>query len=130
MIKKFFLFILPYIAKLFKQNRKSKNRLLYSQLWYCMPPSVKIVKTPFFPKGVVIHVNTKKRKFLQWLCKHLTGHEISRTEHGSDGGNYMDCHCRWCDELIRIPVQEIIVDTPFKELMEMMKKFREGRFTQ
>jgi hypothetical protein len=129
-MKRFFTLLLLCIAGFLPINRKTESRRSYPQLWYCMPKAVKIVKTPFFPKGVIKHVNTRKRKFLQWLCGHLTGHEISRTEHGFDGDYYMDCHCRWCDELIRIPFQEVIVDSPFKELMEMMKKFREGRFTQ
>lgn len=43
---------------------------------------------------------------LQALCKFLTGHQASATEWGWGGGDMVDCHCRWCDALIRISVDE------------------------
>lgn len=40
------------------------------------------------------------------LCGWLIGHEVSRTERGYGGGPWVDCHCRWCDRLMRVPLDE------------------------
>ena len=54
----------------------------------------------------------------RWLCGHLGGHELSDTERGYSGGRFVDHHCRWCDLLIRIPMDEMPSDHWLKDWWE------------
>jgi len=45
------------------------------------------------------------RRSLQWLHG-LLGHEPSKTEWGYGGGSSADTWCRWCDKMMRIPIEE------------------------
>jgi hypothetical protein len=36
----------------------------------------------------------------------MMGHEISQTESGYGGGRWADKWCRWCDKLIKVPIEE------------------------
>jgi len=56
--------------------------------------------------GIVAKWPAPLKKFTQYLCKQITGHEISKTERGYDGGKYVDRWCRWCNQRIRIPACE------------------------
>ena len=89
--------ILPRLAML---HPKNKGKKYYPQLWYCMPKRWK------GSKGGRNHYRTKVSLFLQWLCKLLTGHELSETEWGYSGGNFIIRNCRWCDEYIKVPKNE------------------------
>lgn len=67
-----------------------RRRWEYPQLWCHIP----------------IKRRTRRRRFVEWLCKISTGHEISKTEFGYGGGGMADYHCRWCDKLIQMPLRE------------------------
>ncbi len=101
MLKIFGRFIFLNLAKLLSKN-KTKERVYYPQLWYCWP---------WFMK----RRNPRLFKIRTDFCKFFTGHEISNTEWGYGGGNFVDRHCRWCDELIRVPKQE---DDPPNDLIK------------
>jgi len=47
-----------------------------------------------------------RRKVLEFVCNIISGHEISETEWGYGGGDMVDCHCRWCDKVIKISTEE------------------------
>lgn len=47
--------------------------------------------------------NRRLRRLLQRVCKRMTGHSLSATEFGYGGGDFVDRHCRWCDQLIQEP---------------------------
>lgn len=78
--------ILIFIASLHPKN-KGRD---YPQLWYCWPKFTGRKNKSMF-------------KIRTYICKLFTGHEISKTEWGYGGGNFVDRNCRWCDELIKIP---------------------------
>ena len=59
----------------------------YPQTWWFMPKR-----------------NTLRYRMLRGLCQWLTGHRLSKTEHGYGGGTTEDAHCRWCDKLFNVPV--------------------------
>lgn len=66
----------------------------YLQTW----PVVSKTKRIFF-------IGKPLAKLLQWLCGKITGHELSETEHGTNGV-VADCWCRWCDKMFTIPIEE------------------------
>jgi hypothetical protein len=41
----------------------------------------------------------------EFVCGILTGHEASLTEYGYGGGSYIDRNCRWCDHVIKEPLE-------------------------
>lgn len=84
--------ILPSIARLHPKN-KIEGREKYPQLWYCWP------KWTCRKNGKIYASKTV-------ICGFLTGHELSNTEWGYGGGNFVDRNCRWCDKLIQVPKQE------------------------
>lgn len=102
-LHKFFLTILPIIARVFPSNWKTKERRRYPQLWYCMPKNFNIKKTQCYPDGAFVYSNQKKRKILQSLCGTLTGHEISIIDRYGVCG-IMDLHCRWCSKELQVPI--------------------------
>lgn len=75
----------------------------YIQTWYLMP----------------------SWKPLRRLFQHIHGiiwsHTPSKTEWGYGGGNFADLHCRWCDQLMRMPIDETFIP---EELKEMVKEIR------
>lgn len=93
-MKYLFVKLLPYIARLHYKNWANKSRWDYPQLWYCWPKFMTRNKSPKITQA-------KER-----VCGALTGHEISKTEWGYGGGKHADCHCRWCDYVIQIPIME------------------------
>ena len=42
-----------------------------------------------------------RRKVIEKLCGFFAGHELSKTEWGYGGGNFVDRHCRWCDKIMK-----------------------------
>lgn len=54
------------------------------------------------------------RPLLQKICGWMTGHEPSRTEWGYGGGKFVDRNCRWCDQLLQVPIAE---DPPPNDLL-------------
>ena len=92
---------MEYLASLHPKN-KTKKRQIYPQLWYCAP----------------FKSNSKGRKFIEFLCGILTGHEISNTEWGYGGGDYVDRHCRWCDKLIQVRKEEEIPPPELDDLVD------------
>ena len=116
-MKKLILKLLPYIALCFPSNYK-EGRQNYPQLWWIVS---RYTRYPLFMtksqwnKRRAFHavknccgapLITWRRRFIQWLCGVLTGHEISKTEWGYGGGKFVDCNCRWCDKLIKIHKEE------------------------
>src|SRR3990167_801200 len=85
--------ILPRLARVHPKNWTGP----YPQLWYCWPDWTRRYRNPR-----VYQLRTQ-------LCAFLTGHEISETEWGYGGGDFVDRHCRWCDVLIKLPKREEIV---------------------
>ena len=73
---------------LFSRRFWTHRKKDYPQTWMFMPPRQSI-----------------EAKFLRWVCGLITGHEISKTEWGYGGGDYIDRHCRWCDKVIKVPVE-------------------------
>jgi hypothetical protein len=129
MIKSFFLTILPYLARLHPVNKKPE-RQQYPQLWDAMPKRWARAKTEKYPNGQFVLHHAKLRLFIEWLCEKLTGHEISKTERGYDGSNFVDVSCRWCDKSMRVHYTEIIIENGiFKDLIDtFMKNKEEERF--
>jgi len=78
--------ILSYIALMHPKNWKY-NRKSYPQLWDTW--------SWIAPK------KSKRKNLLYFICGILTGHEVSETEWGYRGGNYIDRNCRWCDKVMR-----------------------------
>ena len=94
--------VLPSIARLHPKNRDTQDRLNYPQLWYCWPRWTGRKHKIFY--GIRVKI-----------CGFFTGHEISKTEWGYGGGNFVDRHCRWCDKVIRVPKQE---ETPPNDILK------------
>lgn len=51
------------------------------------------------------------RSFLRWLCG-VFKHELSKTEWGYGGGQYVDRWCRWCGKLIQVPKESVYFQFP------------------
>jgi len=100
-MKRFIGNIMPYLAKFHPKN-KIERRQEYPQLWYCVP----------FKR------NSKGRKFAEFICGLLIGHEISNTEWGYGGGDYVDRNCRWCDKLIKVRKEEEIPPPVLEDLID------------
>jgi hypothetical protein len=114
-IRGFFLFLLPFIARIHPKNW-GVTRWEYPQLWYCMPRRWKKHKVH---TGIVELRRAKPRLVIEHICEFLTGHELSKTELGY-GKGFIDRNCRWCDKFIQVPVSENIVSPIFKNLMGMV----------
>lgn len=97
--------VIPFAARLHHKNW-DKNSWEYPQLWYCWP---------WWFKG---RRDTIHRKILELICKVFTGHEISNTEWGYGGGDYIDFNCRWCDKVIKGHRKEVILP---KEMEAIIK---------
>lgn len=54
----------------------------------------------------------------QSVCGKLTGHELSKTEHGYSGGRYIDRWCRWCNTRIQIPIEQSIFAREYPDLID------------
>ena len=65
----------------------------YVQGWNCIPIA-------YGPE------HRRRRTVLEFVCQLLTGHEISETEWSYGGGDKVDGHCRWCDKVLKIPLDE------------------------
>lgn len=95
--------VLPWIARLHPSNWK-KDRWKYPQLWW--------VTLRWFPrwnkrlKKIGKYEHSKRLHVIQWMCGCATGHEMSETEWGYGGGNFVDRNCRWCDKGFKIPKVE------------------------
>lgn len=118
-IHNIFLFILPYIAKLFPHNW-TKDRWKYPQLWWCMPR--RWVETDeLWPNGHRKLRRSRPRLVIERICGFLTGHEISKTEYGYAGNdNKVDRQCRWCDKSFQIPKIENHISGIFQNLTDLM----------
>ena len=80
------------IEFLFSLHPKNRGKD-YVQGWYCI--------------GIRHGPKYKYRRiFAETICRLLTNHEISKTEWSYGGGEWIDCHCRWCDKVIRISSEE------------------------
>jgi hypothetical protein len=77
--------LLTKLSLLHPLNRIDNN-WEYPQLWY------------------VWNKNRFYYRFIVFLCSILTEHELSKTECEYGGGNFRDGHCRWCDKLIKVPM--------------------------
>lgn len=99
--------IIIYIARKLPIN-KTERRQNYPQLWYIWPNWL-------FPK------HTRRRKLLELLCLILTRHEMSNTEWGYGGGNYIDRHCRWCDKLILVRKEEEIIPECMQPIVDNLE---------
>lgn len=104
-MKNFILWLLPKIARLFAKN-KILERQKYPQLWYYMPKRWVKIKGKYYSNGNPMLRRAKLRLFLERLCGILTGHELSKTEWGYNGGNFLDRNCRWCDKSFVVPKDE------------------------
>ena len=120
-IQRFFLLILPFIARVFPKNWR-KEGWKYPQLWYYMPKRWVRAKTERYPNGQFVLYRAKFRLKIEKVCEFLTGHEISKTEKGSDGSSFIDCQCRWCDKSIRVHYRENILEGAFGELVKMLRE--------
>lgn len=87
--------VLSLLSRLHRKNWGKE----YPQTWYCWPrwasrrnPRIYAVRT--------------------MICGALTGHELSKTEWGYGGGKFVDRHCRWCDNVIRVPKTEEDIPHP------------------
>lgn len=104
---------------LFKIDRDNAFRCIkYPQTWNMMPKQWKETNETH-PNGQkkMVRKHSHWMVFLEWLCGVLTGHEISKTERGYGGGKFLDYHCRWCDKLIQVPIQEQPKDA--KEMLDL-----------
>ena len=64
-----------------------------------------------------------RRPILEAGCWLLTGHELSQTEWGYGGGEFVDAHCRWCDKVMRVPYEEACFRFPeFREMRRMFPR--------
>jgi len=118
-VHKFFLAILPYVARIHPKNWGKD----YPQLWYCVPfKRWKESKTETYPNGHAKLYRRKPRQIVEEICGFLTGHERSETEMGFGGGEFMDCNCRWCDISIKIPKSECFPSKFLKDLMPLVGK--------
>lgn len=95
--------LLPHIARLHYSNWP-KSRRLYPQTWWLVPGRRN-------RSGLLYQSVTA-------ICEFLTGHELSETEKGYGGGTYMDCNCRWCDKVIRVPIAECGMSPQLRSLAE------------
>lgn len=96
--------IIAFLARFHRKNWRL-SRWAYPQLWDCW--------------GDWNH-GSVGRKRIERTCRAITGHEISRTEWGWDGGPFVDRHCRWCDCVIRVPASEEDAPDGVKNLMQSM----------
>jgi hypothetical protein len=96
--------IFCFLAAFSKKNEDKD----YIQFWYC------------WPKWTSRNKNPNIYRIRIWICGFLTGHELSKTEWGYGGGNFVDRHCRWRDKVIRVPKCED--DVPHKAIDRMAKR--------
>jgi len=101
MIHSIVLKILPKLARLHPSNR-IEDRQEYPQTWWLTPK------------------NKKLKKIVQCICGVLSGHEISKTEKGYGGGAFLDCNCRWCDKVIKVPVKECALSPVMGDLINLI----------
>lgn len=120
-IQCFFLWVLPYVARFHPKNW-NRRRFRYPQLWYCMPKRWVELKDEFYENGNRKLRRAKPRIVLEHICGFLTGHELSATETGYGGGQYIDKNCRWCDKAIQVPLSECDVSPQLGDLMGMVGK--------
>lgn len=69
---------------------------------------------------------------VEFLCGLLTGHEVSATEHGYGGGNFIDRHCRWCDKVFLEPIEESewAQEGELKDIIAEMRDGQEPTFEE
>lgn len=91
-------------------NGSTLSRVEYPQTWW-----------------YVAHLKRWPRiqTIIQWCCRMLTGHELSRTEWGYGGGGYADRWCRWCNKLIKVPRESVQFTHP--ETAYLMNEIKEGK---
>jgi len=92
--------LLLWVARCHPKNQTPEN-IGYPQLWYCWPRWTKRVEWV--------------RRLKTWLCGKTTGHEWSKTESGYSKGG-VDCWCRWCDEMVTMPLCESPLSGKMKDL--------------
>jgi hypothetical protein len=81
------------------------TRIAYPQTWWLWNRLPGPVGKKWFVYENHSYPNPLYR-LLTALCGMLTGHDISRTEAGYGGGEYIDRHCRWCDKLFKEPIDD------------------------
>lgn len=96
--------VLPHLAKFYYKNRCKIDRD-YPQLWYIW------LGKPYWLRRKI------KRWIVQPICGMVTGHEISKTEWGYVGGNYIDLNCRWCDKTIKMHCKEAILPKKMEDII-------------
>lgn len=43
----------------------------------------------------------------QSICEKKIGHDVTYGDTGwSVGSDMLDCHCRWCDKIVQMPIRE------------------------
>ena len=119
-IRKFFLWLLPIVAKWHPKNKIKGYREKYPQLWYCMPKRWKEVKGEYYPNGQPKLKRRPLRIIIEHICGFLTGHEISKTESGYGGGRFIDKNCRWCDRVIQVPIEECELPKEMTDIMPLI----------
>lgn len=95
--------IMTWIASKLPKN-KIERRHEYPQTWWYMPKKMRWI-----------------RRVMQWGCKWVGGHEISKTEWEYGGGDFAIRRCRWCDAPIKVPRESIrfqFKGSPVVELMD------------
>lgn len=108
-----------WLSKNWEKNKDTN----YPQTWYYMPPRWKWVWSAEsqIERPIPHPVGFKARKIIEFLCGLIGGHELSKTEWGYGGGKYADRHCRWCDKVIKVPIESIYFqfkDSNTKSLMD------------
>ena len=73
-----------------RKLKKNKGRQEYPQTWFYMP-----IKFRGF------------REIIQCLCGLWGGHELSETEWGYGGGDFVERQCRWCDAVVKVPKESV-----------------------
>ncbi len=94
--------------KIFSLHPKNQDKT-YIQGWYCWPKFMGRWHWPGYMRGEGDDVESRINPLYvirTWICGLFIGHEISKTEWGYDGGEKIDCHCRWCDKVIQISLEE------------------------
>lgn len=115
-----------YLYRKGKLDRENYiSRMLYPQTWWMkqyLPQC--LVKRHFVYKEH--YFRNPLRSILTSLCRISTGHEKSDTEHGYGGGDFIDHHCRWCDKVIREPIEDSVWAQE-GELSDLIAKMRNGQ---
>ena len=97
----------------------------YIQGWYCWPKWTH--RWLHCPRWTGLGARRNPIYTIRlWVCGLLIGHQLSKTEWGYGGGQFIDGHCRWCDKLFAVTYEEArFVYPSFNEMRNTLPFRRE-----